>query len=247
MSSNSPFEVIDGLIRAVVIMGKLAIVFVGLFFQPFYILEHYRNEKARIARMRLFAKRLGLEFTEGVHRGMKRELRFLRKVDGTRHYALNIMRGEFDGHSITMFDYHRAWINWDVEVWEYSRWIKRKYCSFFVLDLEKEFPALTVVEEREGLGVLKRIGDAVGLGDIDFESHEFSEKFDVRGDCRKFAYDFCNARMMEHLLSQPILPIEVEHKVLAISFECSLEDQDIQSSVGRLLAIRERMPDYLFA
>ena len=140
-----------------------------------------------------------------------------------------------------------ASIDWSVEVWEYSRWIKRKYCSFFVLDLEKAFPALTVVEERKGLGILKTIGNAVGLGDIDFDSHEFSEKFDVRGDCRKFAYDFCNARMMEHLLSQPILPIEVEHKVLAIGFECSLEDQDIQSGVGRLLAIRERMPDYLFA
>ena len=230
-----------------VLVIKLVIFLIGLFFQPFYIWAHYQAEKERIARMRRFARRRGFKFTEGIHRGMSREHRFLRKVDGGGHYALNIMKGKFDGHSVAMFDYHRSSINGEAEVWEYSLWIKREYCSFFVLDLEMDFPTLSVVEESNGLGFFSAIGDAFGLGDIDFESHEFSEKFDVRGDDRKFAYDFCNAQMMEHLLSQPVLPIEVEKRVLAICFDSLLEHQNIESSVGRLLAIRERMPDYLFA
>jgi len=53
-------------------------------------------------------------------------------------------------------------------------------------------------------------GDAWGFGDIDFELHEFSEKFNVRGKGKKFAYDFCNVQMMEHLLDQPVLHLPID-------------------------------------
>ena len=228
-------------------MIKLVIALIGLFFQPYYIWRHYQDEKERIARNRGRAEAAGFTFTDGIHRRMRRQYRFLNKVAGSGHYALNIMEGNFGGHSVTMFDYHRSSLNSKAKVWEYSKWIKREYCSFFCLDLEKDFPDLSVGKESNGLGFFARIGDAVGFGDIDFESHEFSEKFDVRGSDKKFAYDFCNAQMMEHLLSQRPFPIEVEANVLAISYDSLLERLDIESSVERLLAIRERMPAYLFA
>ena len=32
----------------------------------------------------------------------------------------------------------------------------------------------------------------------------------VRSKDKKFAYDFCNAQMIDYLLDQPVIPIEVE-------------------------------------
>ena len=39
-----------------------------------------------------------------------------------------------------------------------------------------------------------------GYQDIKFESAEFSKTFCVRSPDKKFAYDVCNAKMMEYLL-----------------------------------------------
>jgi hypothetical protein len=45
--------------------------------------------------------------------------------------------------------------------------------------------------------------------DIDFESREFSDHFDVRSESKKFAYAFCNPRMMEFLLTRKTLSLEI--------------------------------------
>ena len=117
-----------------------------------------------------------------------------------------------------------------------------------MLDLGQDFPNLTIALESKGLGLFARIADAWGFGDIDFESHEFSEKFKVRSKGKKLAYDFCNAQMMEHLLDPPVLhlPIEVDKSALAIGIDRELRMQNVEENLGRLLAIRERMPSYLF-
>jgi hypothetical protein len=39
-----------------------------------------------------------------------------------------------------------------------------------------------------------------GYGDIKFESAEFSKTFCLRTPDKKFAYDACNAKMIEYLL-----------------------------------------------
>ncbi len=46
-------------------------------------------------------------------------------------------------------------------------------------------------------------------GDIDFESREFSDHFDIRSESKKFAYAFCNPRMMEFLLTRKNLSLEI--------------------------------------
>ncbi|MFC1794029.1 hypothetical protein ACFL3Q_10640, partial [Planctomycetota bacterium] len=87
---------------------------------------------------------------------------------------------------------------------------------------------------------------AVGYDDIDFESHEFSRKFCVRSKNKKFAYDVCNARMIDFLLSNTDLSIEIEDRVMAISFSSRLAPEKIEPNLNRLITVRSLLPDYLF-
>ena len=85
-----------------------------------------------------------------------------------------------------------------------------------------------------------------GYGDINFESAEFSKAFNVRSPDKKFAYDVCNAQMMEYLLANRDLSIEIENDALALAFASRLSVEEIEASLQRLIEIRSRLPEYLF-
>jgi hypothetical protein len=96
--------------------------------------------------------------------------------------ALNVLSGDYEGHPVTLFDFHYATRG----VWWWApSWKIHNYASFVILHLNKEFPELTI--GAEGRGLFKMISDAFGGGDIDFESHEFSERYEVRSKNKKFA------------------------------------------------------------
>jgi len=222
------------------------VFFIGLWFVPYFIWKHYDDQKKRSAEMAFMAKKMGMQLDRPLDRRMDKVHRFLRKVKGSRRYALNVISGQSQGHSVTIFEYHyQRYFN--CKSYEFSKYIEHNYISYFVLDLENEFPVLTVKEERPASKVLARIADALGRGDIDFESYEFSEKYDVRGKDKKFAYDFCNTRMMEYLLKRQSVPIEVEKSALAIYFPEVINKVDIKPRLEHLVNIRSRMPGYLFA
>ena len=95
--------------------------------------------------------------------------------------------------------------------------------------------------------MFSKIAQAVGYDDIDFESHEFSRQFCVRSSDKKFAYDICNAQMIEYLLANRDMSIEIESSALALSFDSRLSAQEIEHNLNRLLEVRKRIPDYLFS
>jgi hypothetical protein len=102
-----------------------------------------------------------------------------------------------------------------------------------------------LVIAREGF--FSKVAQAFGYDDIDFESHEFSRKFCVRSPDKKFAYDFCNARMMEYLLANDDLTIELDQDTLALTFNSRLDPARTEPNLHRLVALRSLMPDYLFS
>jgi len=69
----------------------------------------------------------------------------------------------------------------------------------------------------------------------------------VRSRDKKFAYDVCNAQMIEFLLANTDLTMEMELDSLAISFSRRLRPEQIEANLQRLVTIRSLMPDYLFA
>ncbi len=214
--------------QPLVIFGFIAI------FAVVAVLGYISSLKRREA-MAAVAARLGLRFSHYKDRGIARRYRFLDKLRrGSNRYAFNVLSGSYQGHEVLLFDYHYKTGS--------GKNTHHYYLSFFILHLPVLFPELIIGPE----GIFSKIAQAVGYDDIDFESHEFSRKFCVRSKNKKFAYDVCNAKMIEYLLSNTDLSIEIEDQAMAISFNSRLSPDKIEPNLNRLITVRSLLPDYLF-
>ena len=199
----------------------------------------YAGKKRRDA-MSLLAGRLGLRFSHERDYQIAKRYEFLDKLDqGSNRYAYNVMEGGYEGHSVKVFDYHYETYSRDSKG---NRQTHHHHFSFFILGLDRSFPELTIAKE----GFFSKIAQAMGFDDIDFESHEFSKRFVVRSKDKKFAYDFCNAQMIDYLLSAQEIEIEVDSTSLALAFNRCLKVEEIEPRLRQLMEIRARMPGYLF-
>ncbi len=107
------------------------------------------------------------------------------------------------------------------------------------------FPKVTIQPGGETL--LVKMAEAFGLEeDIKFESAEFARNYRVQSPDKKFAYDVCNAQMIEYLLANRGLQIEIQGPVILLAFEPQLPVAQIEFNLQRLIEIRTRLPDYLF-
>lgn len=200
----------------------------------------YAGKKRRDA-MTLLAERLDLHFHHERNYQLADRYSFLDKLrQGSNQYAYNILSGAYQGHDVAAFDFHYETYSRDKDG---RRQTHHHHFSFFVLTLPKYFPELTIARE----GFFSKIAQAVGYDDIDFESHEFSKRFVVRSKDKKFAYDFCNAQMIDHLLGHSDINLEVDQNMLAIGFGSCLKVEEIEPHLNNLIQIRSLMPDYLFS
>jgi len=199
----------------------------------------YAGKKRRDA-MSMLAEQLGLHFYPERNYQMAKQFSFLDKLDqGSNRYAYNIIEGQYEGHHVKVFDYHYETYSRDSEG---RRRTHHHHFSFFILNIGQSFPELTIAKE----GILSKIAQAAGYDDIDFESHEFSRRFVVRSRDKKFAYDFCNARMIDYLLGMQDIELEVDATSLALAFNRRLKVEEIEPRLRQLAEIRSLMPDYLF-
>ena len=216
--------IIVGFIALIVVLGILG----------------YISAQKRRAAMATLAARLGLHFDPNKNWDIAQRYRFLDKLrSGSNRYAFNIMEGLYQGHDVSLFDYHYETHSTDSEGHRHTH---HHYFSFFILHLPASFPELTIGSE----GFFSKIAQTFGYDDIDFESHEFSRKFCVRSADKRFAYDVCNARMIEYLLSNTDLTIEIEGDALAISFSSQLAPEVIEPNLNRLITLRSLVPEYVF-
>jgi hypothetical protein len=186
------------------------------------------------------AQRLNLVFDPGTDRAMAQRFSFLKQLaQGSNRYATNVLSGNFQQNEILAFDYHYETYTHDKN----GTHTEHHWFSFFILMLPASFPELTIRRE----GFFTKIAEVFGYQDINFESAEFSQTFNVRSPDKKFAYDICNAQMMEYLLANRDLSIEIENDALALAFTSRLSVEQIEFNLQRLIEIRSRLPEYLFA
>jgi len=235
-------------VQPLIIVGFIALIVV------LGILGYISAAKRRQAMATLAAK-LGLRFDPNKNWDIAQRYSFLDKLrSGSNRYAFNIMAGNYQGHDVSLFDYHYETHSTDSKG---RRQTHHHYFSFFILHLPASLPDLrrTPYGGQAGFpeliigpeGFFSKIAQAIGYDDIDFESYEFSRKFCVRSTDKKFAYDVCNARMIEYLLSNTDLTIEIEGDALAISFSSQLAPERIEPNLNRLIALRSLMPEYVFS
>ncbi len=217
-----------------IIVGFIAIIVVVS------VLAYISARKRREAMAKLAAK-LGLCFEPDKNWDTAQRYSFLDKLRaGSNRYAFNILSGNYKDYDVTVFDYHYETYSTDSKG---HRQTHHHYFSFFILHLPTSFPELVIGSE----GFFSKIAQAIGYDDIDFESYEFSRKFCVRSPDKKFAYDVCNARMIEYLLSNTDLTIEIEGGALAVSFSSRLSPEQIEPNLNRLITVRSFLPEYLFS
>lgn len=192
-------------------------------------------EKKRREGFQTLAQRLRMRYTQRDD-SIADRYRFLDKLrQGRNRYAFNVLVGQYEGHTVQVFDYHYRTGS--------GKNTKDHYLSFFILEQEKHFPELRIYPE----GIFQKLGQMIGFNDIDFESIEFSRAFCVRSRDRKFAYDICHTRMMEYLLQHRDLSIEIEGRCVAISFDKRLDAEQIPGRLRQLVEIRDLFPKYLLA
>ena len=234
----------EAAIRLVLFLFKLVILLFSFLVLPLVIAERKARRERQAAAMASKAHELELHFSGAPDAQLNGTIKHLEKLDvgGRDRHALHVVDGDFDGYSVVLFDYHYATSGaW----WWSPSWKMPNYVCIVLLRLERDFPELTIGPESGGL--FAAIADAFGGGDIDFESHEFSERFDVRSNDKKFAYDFCNAQMIDYLLANGRMSIEVDQSALAMGFRDMHDVSRITSRLRRLVEIRNLMPNYLFA
>ncbi len=185
------------------------------------------------------AQRMGLDFGAAEDREIADRYGFLKQLaEGENRYACNVLSGTFQRNQVLAFDYHYE----TYTEGKGGRQTHHHWFSFFILSLPAIFPDLTI--RRENL--ITKVVEVFGYQDIKFESAEFSKAFCVRSPDKKFAYDVCNAQMMEYLLANRDLSVEIEFQALALAFNTRLSVEQIEANLQRLVEIRSRLPEYLF-
>lgn len=200
----------------------------------------YLIEKRRREAFMAMAKRLGLRYTAKNH-NLASKFGFLDKLcEGSNRYAFNILDGTYKEHPVCLFDYHYETYSTDSKG---RRQTHHHYFSFFILEHAAHFPELRIYPE----GLFSKLGQALGFDDIDFESIEFSKSFVVKSSDKKFAYDICHTRMMEHFLKNRSLSLEIEGNCVATWADSRLAPEEVPGRLEQLIVIRSLFPDYLYA
>jgi hypothetical protein len=153
----------------------------------------YYLKKKRQQGMAYAAKQLGLKFAlTDPFDTLAEPFQLLQKGDGRG--VENVLWGAWGGIECRIFDY-----------WYYDESTdsngnrSRNYHRFscVMAPVDAACSPLTLAAEN----ILTRLGDHMGFRDIELESEEFNRAFTVKSPDRKFAVDFCDARMMEWLLA----------------------------------------------
>jgi len=239
---DSTGEIIGRIIIA--IFGVIVLMFSFIVLAIMTAEREARQQKRREA-LALKAQDLKLTFKAKQRASFAHKYGFLDRLGKTygagKQSCVNVMTGELGSNSVTLFDYyyitdiHSVW-------WWAPSWKTHCYLSFIIVNMNSSFPELTIAKE----GFFSKIAQAIGFDDIDFESHEFSRRYKVKSKDKKFAYDFCNARMIDYLLDQPTIAIEVEKHALALGFDDQPGVAETDFHLSHVAKIRSLMPKYLF-
>ena len=186
-----------------------------------------------------WAKSRGLSYIRHKVRGFDMRYPGFRKLhEGSNRYAHNIMEGDWSGRPITAFDYH-----YETESTDSKGNSQTNHHHFSSVIIQNALPLKPLFIRPESF--LDRIAEFVGFDDIDFESAEFSRRFYVKSEDRRWAYDVIHARTMQFLLDMPQFTIEFDrHHVIAYRSSTFRAD-DFENAANLVNGILERFPDYL--
>jgi len=195
---------------------------------------HYQAEKKRRRRLKAWAMGRKLQFQSTKDKEFRRlfpAVKILHK--GHSRFARNIITGALGGRELTACDY------------EYTtgHGKNRHTHRLSLVFVRSRIPLVPLFIRPENM--FDRVGEFIGLDDIDFESAEFSRTFHVSSPDKRWAYDVIHGRMMEYLLAQPRFRIEfaLDHIIVYRTRRFDVADFDAAIKLAR--GVDKRIPEYV--
>jgi len=176
----------------------------------------------------------GLTFSSAKDSGMANyftEFKCLHQ--GHSRYAYNIMRGDWRGQPVLLFDYHYAT----------GSGKNRSDHYFSAAIATAPYPLQPLMIRPEGL--FDKITEFFGWDDIDFESAEFSRKFYVASPDRKWAYDVIHQRMMDYLLASERYTVQFDLCSIIAARSKQFGPREFEAAAEFIHGILQRMPEYV--
>jgi len=219
----------------------MPVVFIAAVIIIFIILAIFGARQAAKRRQALlaWAGSKGLSFTESKNGHVEDQFpEFGCLKQGSDRYAYNMMEGDWSGKRILAFDYH-----YETHSRDSKGRTQTHHHHFSAAILRSVIPLKPLFIRPEGF--FDKITEFFGMDDIDFESAEFSRKFYVKAEDRRWAYDVIHTRTMEFLLEMPRFTIQFDRSH-AIAYDDSTFDvQKFETAVQLIEGIFDRFPDYL--
>jgi len=108
---------------------------------------------------------------------------------GHTRAASNVMAGRIDGRDAILCDY------------QYTTGSGKNQSTHYFQAVLLAMPILAARMHMRRESIFDKVASWVGHDDINFESAEFSRRYHLKCDDRKFAYDLFHARLIEYLLA----------------------------------------------
>lgn len=208
----------------------LIVVFIAA--AVFFIFQTLAIQRRK--KMAAYAKSRGLQFSPQKDKGLQNRypsFKCLRR--GHSRYAFNIMSGVRDKRHVTAFDYHYVT----------GHGKSRSTHRFSALIIQSPLPLKSLLIRPEH--IFDKMSDFFGFNDIDFESAEFSRKFYVKAENRRWAYDVIHQRMIEYLLEAPKFSLQFDSKNIITWRNRRFSEQDFDDAFILIEEILDRLPNYV--
>ena len=212
-------------------MPGLIFLFVAVFIVIAVVGAHMAGQRRKV--VRTWAQGKGWRFSQDKDHDLHERHDFDCLQRGRSRYAYNICQGQWDDLPVRAFDYH----------YTTGSGKNRSDHNFSAVILAAPVPLKRMLIRPEWL--FDKVTAFFGLDDIDFESAEFSRRFFVKADDRRWAYDVIHQRTMDFLLSSPQYSIAFDRDCVIAWRDRRLQPEQFDEAMELVKGILDRLPDYL--
>jgi hypothetical protein len=197
------------------------------------IIIAFKRDKARRLRLETFAAGESLQYDRTRQNDMEeRYPEFDLFTRGSSRYAENFITGMAGAYGLTAFDYR----------FTTGSGKNRTRHEYAVIILQPSFPLKPLKIRPEG--IFDKVTAAFGWDDIDFESAEFSKRFHVSSQDRRWAFDVLTPRTIEFLMERGKPTLEMDHWRLMQVFSTELEPENIKEAIVTSTGLLDRIPAF---
>ena len=208
------------------------LIIVGIFISIIVIIQLFTVERRK--KIAAYAKSQGWQFSPDKDKIVQNRYQSFKCLKrGHSRYALNVMHGVRDKRNVTAFDYHYVT----------GHGKSRSTHNFSALVIQSPLPLKPLHIRPEH--IFDKMTDFFGYNDIDFESAEFSRKFFVKAQDRRWAYDVIHQRLIEYLLKAPKFHIQFDSKDIMAWRNNRFSEKDFDDAFDLIQEILSQLPDYV--